>query len=81
MKKIRGTFTVELTLEDAVLVNALLDRDSAKPAIDIGYSAICKCPACGENIGMSASFCDKCGQRIDTENFAVGGDKIGKESA
>ena len=72
MKKIKGSVDISMTFEEIVELNELIDRDTAKPMIQTDDESFAKCPTCGRYILIgSTTFCTDCGQRIDTENYAL----------
>ena len=74
MKNLKGKVTVELTVEEYVKINELIDRDRETPMIEYELSnnkSMAVCPNCGRVINTNFSFCGWCGQHIDTETYAL----------
>lgn len=73
MDRITGKIVVELSLDEAHYLNILMDRDEPRQA-NINRYQLVSCPTCGKYISKSASFCEYCGQRIDPQDYAIGGE-------
>ena len=71
MKKIRGTVDISMSFEEIIEVNALIERNIAKPMVGSEEETLAKCPTCGKYISKSDNFCGNCGQRIDNEAYAL----------
>lgn len=77
MNKIKGSMTITLTAEEAVGINALLEKDMPKPLIEHEFNdgtTSTRCPRCGRFISQVNSewkYCPVCGQAIDTETVAL----------
>lgn len=71
MNKINVPVNLSLSTVDIAYINELIERDKAKPVKPTDSKGMYKCPTCGAYAYDSDTFCDKCGQRLDTENFAI----------
>jgi uncharacterized OB-fold protein len=71
MRTLTGAVEMKMQMEEVQYLNHLIRRDRAVPAIDIGVEGSVKCPVCGDVIPSRQKFCESCGQRIDTENYAL----------
>lgn len=77
MERISGFIDVKMNMEEAVKINALIERDKAK-ALDVEEwefegepRKTYRCPVCRRtHYSNSGEFCEKCGQRLDIENVA-----------
>ena len=61
--RIDGTISVQLTVAEAALINALLDRDEPMEAKVDKYGGF-DCPVCGRTVHPSDNFCENCGQSL-----------------
>jgi NAD-dependent SIR2 family protein deacetylase len=68
-----GRVEAYMTMEEAVNINDLLERDKPKAVIQLkgAMEDYFKCPKCKELVYKKSKFCSACGQRLDTENFAL----------
>ena len=75
MDKLKGKVTVELTVDEWLRINQLIDRDREKPMVEYKFDTtnggMALCPSCGRVINTNFRFCGFCGQRIDIENYAL----------
>ena len=72
--KFNPRISMELTLKDANHINALIERDKAKPMkeYDDGHGFKSPmCPRCGKLINTNMEYCWWCGQHIDIENYEL----------
>lgn len=74
MKKINGKLVVNLTIDDVNYINTLLERDNPKAMrkyeTSEGTHILDMCSVCGAVLGKTDNYCNKCGQRVDHENYA-----------
>lgn len=64
MKKINQKITVNLTIEEALEYNILVDRDTLKDGLATDDDNVNRCPICGKNFTKENYFCALCGQRV-----------------
>ena len=64
MKKIKDMITLNLTLEEAIEFNGLVERESVVDGMPTEDDAVNRGPKCGKEFGKIDFFCSLCGQRV-----------------
>lgn len=78
MDKLKGKIAVELTIEQVNEINALIERNKPRALKKYVYSdpslkPTSLCPACEHTLILtdSVSFCPRCGQALDKDNYEL----------
>lgn len=64
LKKITEKIIIELTAEEAVEFNIMVDRATFKAGIPVDEADKNKCPVCGGMVDKHDNYCAKCGQAV-----------------
>ena len=64
LKKITEKILIELTAEEVVEFNNMVERATFKAGIPTDGIDKNKCPVCGQVVSKGDNFCTKCGQAI-----------------
>lgn len=72
-----GKVNVTMSTDEAIRIKNLLNRDEERAVIKVNGTyengkpfSFFRCPVCESVILDGAKFCSKCGQKVDTENYA-----------
>lgn len=76
MDKLKGKMSVELTLEQANEINALIERNKPRAIRQYVYSIegiepSDICPVCEHGLPFIDKFCPHCGQALDKDNYEL----------
>lgn len=64
MKKIKQSITIEMTLDEVMEFNAVVERDTEKDGVAHENVRSNGCPSCGGIFMDYMKFCPFCGQRV-----------------
>lgn len=64
MKKIKQGITIEMTLDEVMEFNAVVERDTEKDGVAHENVEFNGCPSCGGIFMSEMKFCPFCGQRV-----------------
>lgn len=73
MKKIKQRMTVEMTAEDVVTINALIDKATEMEGLHstIENYTVNRCPICDGAFAKGDSYCANCGQKIRFVDYST----------
>lgn len=64
MEKIKVKVSLELTPEEIVELNKLIDKSKYIYGVPTDFENMCACPKCGTLYDKEANYCSGCGQAV-----------------